>query len=397
MLTDNRRILNKVKAIAAAEFPARDGYHSPSLLAGSMGQAIFLAYLYSHTGNEQYKTESLQHASQCMDALTDNVMVHTYCNGFTGIAAGLHHLAKMGLLDDDPAELLEDIDPAIHEFAMADFQSGNWDFLHGGLGAFHYFLSRSDYKNFTPYFEKYLNHLEQSAEQTPTGLRWQMKPLRPEDKEKKLYSLGLSHGLPSIMMVLALCIQKGIAETVCRRLLRAAGNQLLANKLPRGSASIFPSMESDGTRPPAPSRMGWCYGDLSIAVVLYTAGDALNDDTLKTEACTTAMACTKRIMPDPAIYDAGFCHGAAGIAQIYLRLHQLSGEAVFLDNFYYWVNETLLLDTHPDGIAGYKTYMGEEGYLPQGGLLEGVTGTALVLLTALEPERTTWDNFFLLS
>lgn len=389
-------ITEKVKAIAAAPFLPFRNHVSKSLLSGLMGRAILTGYLFKYTGEEVYRTECAAITEECMDALAEEAMTHTYCNGITGIAAGLHHLAALGLLEEDPILLLEDIDAAIHAFTLRDFETANWDFLHGGLGGFWYFLNRPDFAGHSAYFEQYLRLLDTLAEPTPRGCRWAMKPLRPEDEGEKIYSVGLSHGLPSIIMVLAQCVKKDICLPLSKPMLRKACNHLLSLQLPEGMGSVFPAMEAEGESLRA-SRLAWCYGDLSIAIVLYAAAEALADEQLGAMATHTAMATLTRDYSNTSLADAAFCHGTGGVAVLYLRLYKITGKPLFMERFRFWIDATLQLATHEDGIAGYKSFMGEEGFLCQPGLLEGVTGTGLCLLAALQPEETAWDTFFLLA
>jgi lantibiotic biosynthesis protein len=389
-------ILDKVKAIAAAPFQSNNDYQPKALLSGLMGRAIFLGHLWQYTGEEGYRQESLDTIDTCINALADEPMTHTYCNGVTGIAAGLFHLAATGILEDDPAEMLEDIDQNIYEFGVQDFANGNWDFLHGGLGAFWYFLNRPDYTKHTAYFDVYLDLLEAQAESTPYGYRWLMKPMRPEDQGKKLYSVGLSHGLPSIVMVLAHCVQKKVLLHKSLPLLQKAAGHLRHLQLPEEAGSVFPSMEEEDSVRRA-SRLAWCYGDLSIAIVLYAAADALEDDSLLQLAAHTATATLNRDVSNSSVVDAGVCHGAGGVAQLYWRLYTITGQISYYNRSKLWLAETMRLAEHPDGIAGYKSYMGEEGFQLQSSLLEGVTGIGLALLSAIAPGQANWDTLILVS
>ena len=50
-----------------------------------------------------------------------------------------------------------------------------------------------------------------------------------------------------------------------------------------------------------------------------------------------------------------------------------------------------------DGLAGYKAWQGENGWMNQHGILEGIAGIGLVLLSHLSNEEPSWDRSFLLS
>jgi len=99
------------------------------------------------------------------------------------------------------------------------------------------------------------------------------------------------------------------------------------------------------------------------------------------------------------IRDAGLCHGSAGVAHIYRRIWEETGEEDFAKSGYYWFKYSLKLATFPDGLAGFKTWRAPEngGWANDPGLLEGVTGIGLAFLSAVYPVESDWDRCLLLS
>ena len=64
----------------------------------------------------------------------------------------------------------------------------------------------------------------------------------------------------------------------------------------------------------------------------------------------------------------------------------------------YWINQTLCMARFEDGLAGYKTWQGDKrGFQNEYGLLEGIAGIGLALLSFLSDEDPTWDECLLLS
>ncbi|MBO9636253.1 MAG: hypothetical protein J7578_24335, partial [Chitinophagaceae bacterium] len=64
----------------------------------------------------------------------------------------------------------------------------------------------------------------------------------------------------------------------------------------------------------------------------------------------------------------------------------------------YWIGHSLSLSGFDDGIAGYKSFFGEKGYLRSYGLLEGVIGIGLCMMSSIgEKENSEWDKVWLIS
>ena len=62
----------------------------------------------------------------------------------------------------------------------------------------------------------------------------------------------------------------------------------------------------------------------------------------------------------------------------------------------YWIAQTLEMDVHQDGIAGYKAFNPvERSWMNVPGLLEGTAGTGLVLLSYLTADCS-WDYCLML-
>jgi lantibiotic modifying enzyme len=147
------------------------------------------------------------------------------------------------------------------------------------------------------------------------------------------------------------------------------------------------------------SRLAWCYGDLGIAMSLWQAGIALQNEAWKNKALEILLfaAEKRRDLQQNWVKDAGLCHGTAGIAHIFYRMWWNTHIPEFKNAANYWMNETLKMATFTDGLAGFKTWHGKEGWVNSCGLLEGISGIGLALLTYYYEIEPTWDECLLLS
>jgi hypothetical protein len=116
--------------------------------------------------------------------------------------------------------------------------------------------------------KRVIDHLARTAERRPDGITWWNSPdwLIPQTRDKYprgYYNLGLAHGVPGVIALLASACAAGVETDRARPLLDGAVCWLLAQDLPAG----FPAWVV-GDETAAPARLAWCYGDLGAAVSL---------------------------------------------------------------------------------------------------------------------------------
>ena len=168
---------------------------------------------------------------------------------------------------------------------------------------------------------------------------------------------------------------------------------------PKKTQSIFPNWVSDELLSKS-SRLAWCYGDLGIGIALYQTAMIIKDKNLEMESLEILKHTTKRRdLQENRVIDAGLCHGTAGIAHIYNRMFNYTGDEIFKESALYWIDQTLKFGKFPDGFAGYKTWKTEKygGWVNDTGLLEGIAGVGLMFISALSDIEPRWDHCLLLS
>ena len=94
--------------------------------------------------------------------------------------------------------------------------------------------------------------------------------------------------------------------------------------------------------------------------------------------------------------DVGFCHGAAGLAHIYRRLHRASGDRVLGEAADWWLEYCLSLRRDGEGVAGVCRWDYERrSWQADPALLGGAAGVGLGLLTAAAELDVPWDRVYL--
>jgi hypothetical protein len=111
-------------------------------------------------------------------------------------------------------------------------------------------------------------------------------------------------------------------------------------------------------------------------------------------------ATQRRNLQDNHVSDACLCHGTAGIGHIFYRMWWNTKLPEFKDAADYWFEQTLKMARFEDGLAGFKALEIQDGkstWINKYGLLEGILGIGLAMLTYYYEMDPVWDECLLLS
>ena len=111
----------------------------------------------------------------------------------------------------------------------------------------------------------------------------------------------------------------------------------------------------------------------------------------------TAFNATRKDLKKNAVFDAGVCHGASGIAHLFLRLYLETNNMLFFETAEYWYDKTLDFAKYNSGPAKYKRWIEREILVDDFSLLEGIIGIGLCIMSKLKPQLIDWDECILLS
>ncbi len=381
---------------------SKDPSPSLSLIGGKAGEALYnfmyLKYL-SVTSNIESQNEIQQDTLQQIaeDALLYNYTYPTFSSGKAGINWFFTFLYKNELIDKEDWEFLCEDDNELAKTALSLLENDNYDFLHGATGiAYHLLYAKSSL--FTEFYSRVFVLLNLLANKSTEKIT-----IPNYDSEKKQFdpiqiNLGLSHGIPSILKFCMQCYKQNVCATEARLMAQDIINYLTTHTNEDKSSSYFPYSVEVNKEINTPSRLAWCYGDLSIGYVLYQAGLLFNDQKTRDFSLEVLVHSTKRQdLAEARVMDASICHGAAGIAHIYNKMWHYTKDSIFKQACDFWIQKTLDFATYEDGVAGYKqhnpvTSTFENDY----GLLEGAAGIGLVLLSYLTSDFS-WDYCLMLN
>jgi len=374
-----------------------------SLVSGDAGIALFHGYLArSVAGGADAGRVRLERA---VETLATTRLPPDLYGGFTGIAWAVEHLKAH---DPGEADLNEAIDDAIEEGFRVE-SGASWlqrfELLSGLAGLGLYALERAPRPSAVGMLERIVRRLGEMAERTAEGAAWRTGPEQlPSVALRKTpdghYNLGVAHGSPGVIAVLAQACAAGIAARDARELLEDAVRWLRSRRLPRGPGADFPAWIASSGSPPA-DRVGWCYGNPGIAVAWLLAARALGEQEWEAEALELARKSAARPISDSRVSEACLCHGSAGNGHLFNRLFQATGDERFREAALTWFEHTVALQKPGTGLAGFESLDldadGREVWLGQPGFLTGIAGIGLALLAATSPVEPAWDRLLVAS
>jgi rhamnogalacturonyl hydrolase YesR len=171
----------------------------------------------------------------------------------------------------------------------------------------------------------------------------------------------------------------------------------LLEAAPPRTPARFPAWQARGISE-TPARLAWCYGDAGVAIALLAAARATRNAAWEAEARAMGQAMATRALDGSGVRDMGICHGAAGVAHIFNRMYQATGDEVLGAAARRWFEQLLAMRRAGEGVAGFPAMNHVDGadvWVADGGVLMGAAGVGLVLLAAVTDVEPAWDRVLL--
>jgi lantibiotic biosynthesis protein len=370
--------------------------HSHSLYTESGGKLLFL-YEYAKYKNDPAIIADFESTLTHFAENFTQTPSTTFCSGVVGNMWLLEYFKKENIIDDLLSEINVDLNKNFAAWGNEFIKIKNYDFLHGLIGIIYG-------GNYCETISKSLIREQADAmleSLIASGGNHYMVDWMPDKEEDdpniEKINLGLAHGIPAAMIALSNISELNIKY---EKAAVSIGNFILENRRTEEKQSLYSTILYDKVQNENDSRLGWCYGDLGIALAFWQVGNKLKQENFKAEALRIMKhACNRTNLMENAVADCGLCHGSAGIAQIFRRFYWETKNIDFKNAADFWIQLTLEMATHKNGLAGYCVYRAieDEKWITDYGMLEGIAGIGLALLGALQDEPSNWDQSLMIS
>ena len=322
--------------------------------------------------------------------------------GLAGVGWGLEHVTR--LLGDEID--LDDLDDylltAIDRRVVRDHE------LIGGLaGLGFYGIERAHCDGGKRIVTAVVQKFEGQARVTLDGVSWYKEvefitEWQRESTPNGSFNLGLSHGMPGVISLLAYALRRNICADIAAHLLEQSVPWLIRHYYQTDSRWQVPSNVEipRGKR----SRLAWCYNELGTTMAILNASDAMQRDDWRAFAADVMHSLETIDVKRSGIHDngtqrdPGICHGIAGVAHLFAHAARVLDDDSLASTARVWM--TTLLDARSDehGVAGFPGFGIPDEVTKvrpithEPGFLEGATGVGLVLLAALADEAPGWNR-----
>jgi lantibiotic biosynthesis protein len=372
----------------------------PDVAGGAAGVALLNAYL-AVTSNEKIAAErAVRWLGRAIDRLRPGAGMSLFGGG-AGVAWVGEHVSK--LLGRAPVDPSGEVERALLGLLSRTPWRSHFDLISGLAGYGVYALERLPRAGARECLEQVVVRLDELAERTKDGTTWRTRVelLSPEQRDGSpdgYYNLGVAHGVPGILALLALCATTDVASARARSLVDGGVEWLLAQRLASESEAAF-GYWLTGSAEPTPARAAWCYGDPGVAAALLVAARALRRSDWEVEAISLARRAGARPPSNCGVADPWLCHGSAGLGHLFNRMHQATADPALAAAARYWLQRTLAM-RRPQG-AGFAGFHLLDDELRRGtdgsGFLTGAAGVGLALLAAATDVEPGWDRLLVVS
>ena len=402
-------------ALAQTSYPEAIGWVPYGIASGDAGLAVMAGYLDACQPGHGWDQAAHAMLTRAVDAARDaGGRGISLFSGLTSVAFAAWCLSRGGgryrrllaQLDDIVLRHTETAAEHLVRHQAPGISVSAFDLISGLAGAGAYALVRRDEPHAADALDAVLSAFVRLIRQTGALPAWytpahlagnpDMRQAFPEGT----LNLGLAHGIPGPVALMALATQAGHDVPGLRAALAEGADWIAGHRADDQWGINWPSVIGvSGGAPDTTSRPGraaWCYGTPGVARALWHAGAALDRASLQDLAADAMMAVYRRPIAARAIDSPTFCHGVAGLLQITLRFANDTGDAAFIDAARGLAGQ-LLEAYNATAVVPFQSVEPDGRQVDQPGLLDGVAGVALVLLAAACPVEPAWDRLFLLS
>lgn len=384
---------------------------SESLLTGKLGLALYSIYKSKEKSGDHY----LNKLTQVLESVFDNIsqqksFLATQTNiieGLPGLGYVLYQAMRYELLDPEYEEQVNVINTLAYEKALKKLPENSFDYFYGTIGLLFYLNETGS----TGYCNDIIDILYEHALKTDYYFY-----NNTNDSYTEGVNFGFAHGSAAIISIMITLYEKNInphktkniALNTLERLLKFRRGEIDVSKITLIDTreNIFPSVfpynivSSNNNLLIKPEtynnenlyhysgRLGWCNSDLGIIYLLYKASHVFSEQKYHALAEELGMDVVKRrSFYETDIRDYYMCHGTSGVAMLYNKIFNLTGNNIYYREYEYWVEATVhRMEKEIEGKISYHKLQ----------LLTGWLGPLLLLYSYNgSKELEGWDKIFL--
>lgn len=358
-----------------------------SVLTGVSSRLIFLAQLGKTEGKEAFYEELISNdIDEILNHIERKQVLNTNLEGLVGFGSAIIFIHKLGYLQETEQTILSELDDFIIEAVKIEFAENNYDYFYGGLGYLYYLILHPNKS------KKIIKCLEGLFE-NDIFKNIILKDFSSFDRERNGFvDFSGVHGLASIVFFLNKLIAINVKTDQCKVMLNNCCEYILINRTLGEEGLRIPDYLDNDT--PKFSPLRWCHGELGMIYSLTEAAKHLEDDNIHQILKEVLITISKfELNKQQELVSPNICHGTLGVAHIFNRLNKLYPYKEVKEAAKYWYQKS---DEIMNSKIGYTDNDDNGVFIEKTGLLMGIEGMALAILSYIYPNQTNWDYQILL-
>lgn len=212
------------------------------------------------------------------------------------------------------------------------------------------------------------------------------------------FNMGLSHGIPGMLLVLCNSAKLNITLPNQLETITKISDFLMKFHIENEEKNYWGSHVSleeyiNNKVNETNSRDAWCYGTPGVSYSLLVAGKLLNKREYIDSAVDAMKKAVKRLN---GIYSPTFCHGFSGVAYISKRFYEITKIEYFNESSINLKNKVLDFYDEKAAFGFYNIEKDNEKteYYNYIGIIDGAAGILLTILAIENGRKTPWDYAF---
>jgi len=374
------------------------------LYNGDVGLVLYFYYMSLFNENSDDLNKSLSLLEEQFENVQNYMYNFKFGYGIPGLSWLIQLLVNKGVINEENAASLVEIDDHINQALNYNNEEGLYDLFIGSIGKGLYFLERlsfakakksnDDVVRLIEILSSIVVGFDGTAIRNDQGLYWldDYTSGYEDYRDGESYiGIGMSHGTPSVIYFLGHCHRLNIETEKCERLIKGASDWLLSQE---DGLNSFPTKVYPDGETVESYDLSWCYGIFSVAISLLISGSVLNDKSKWEKAVSIVNTAASVNVYEYEIHKVNnkrnlfFCHGTSGIAYMFHKFYTLIPSDSLKSTRDQWVQLTIK-DFGQYGVNDFNEYTVQ--------IIEGLPGINLALLSILNPSIDPfWDKMFLL-
>ncbi|WP_426343772.1 lanthionine synthetase LanC family protein [Pseudoduganella sp. R-32] len=354
----------------------------PYLSGGLAGGLLMQTERYAVHPTAERRARLEQLLQALINAIQKHPLEVNLWSGLVGILYAFEFVRASApeILPAAVADFVDEMDAQLGDYIRSRATTLHFDLISGVAGIGAYALMRTNLEAARNLYAIVEASLVAMSTRTTAGRTWHTQPihlgpLAPASARANGHTdLGIAHGLPGVVLLLAGAHYHGLGTSATPGLLQEAVAALLEYQSDPVKGSRYSYYTSQKLS--QASRLGWCYGDLSAGFALHGAATALVQPALASQAHEIVLSRLAQPEASFGFSDNTLCHGHGGALHMVHKLNAAAPAPRYAE----------FLRTRLDLLGD-----GRDHYALQPGLLEGSCGVLLAMEDRHSRGRHHWD------